>query len=37
MGLMIEHIMGDPLLIEHWNELPDMLADFILNVLKINF
>ena len=36
LGLMIEHIMGDPLLVEHWEELPDVLADFILNALKIN-
>ncbi|MBA3872521.1 MAG: TetR/AcrR family transcriptional regulator [Anaerolineae bacterium] len=36
LGLMIEYIMGDTLLVEHWDELPDVLTDLILNALKLN-
>jgi len=36
MGLVIEYIMGDSTLVEHWDELPDVLTDFVLNALNLN-
>lgn len=33
-GLMLEHIMGDPTLNSQWDDLPDFLADLIMNGLK---
>lgn len=33
LGLMLEHIMGDPLLADHWEQLPEILADLIVNGL----
>ncbi|HEY0734542.1 MAG TPA: TetR/AcrR family transcriptional regulator [Herpetosiphonaceae bacterium] len=32
-GLMLEHIMGDSVVAERWDELPDFLADLLLNGL----
>jgi AcrR family transcriptional regulator len=34
LGLIIQHIMGDPILSEEWDKLPDVLANLILNGLK---
>jgi AcrR family transcriptional regulator len=34
LGLMLEHVMGDPLLAEHWDKLPDVLTDLLLNGLE---
>lgn len=31
MGLMLEHIMGDSTLAEHWDAVPDIAADLIIN------
>lgn len=31
MGLMIEHIMGDRILADHWDSVPDIAADLIIN------
>jgi AcrR family transcriptional regulator len=33
LGLMLEYAMGDGVLTEQWEELPDFLADFIVNGL----
>jgi AcrR family transcriptional regulator len=33
LGLLLEQTMGDPVLAEHWDKLPDLLADLILNGL----
>lgn len=35
LGLTLEHIMGDPTLTEHWDQLPDVLTDLILNGLEV--
>ena len=32
-GLMLEHIMGDSVVAERWDELPDFLADLLVNGL----
>jgi AcrR family transcriptional regulator len=32
-GLMMSHIMGDPVLAEKWDDLPDILADVLLDGL----
>jgi AcrR family transcriptional regulator len=34
MGLMLQHIMGDATLEARWNELPDFLADLILDGVR---
>jgi AcrR family transcriptional regulator len=34
MGLMLQHIMGDKTLEARWDELPDFLADLILDGLR---
>jgi hypothetical protein len=34
MGLMLEHAMGDDTLAAHWEELPDVVVDLIVNGLK---
>lgn len=34
MGLMLEHAMGDETLAAHWDELPDVVVDLIVNGLK---
>jgi AcrR family transcriptional regulator len=34
MGLTLEYTMGDSMLIAQWDQLPDVLADLILNGLK---
>jgi TetR/AcrR family fatty acid metabolism transcriptional regulator len=34
LGLMLEHIMGDALLAEQWDQLPGVLADLIVNGLE---
>jgi AcrR family transcriptional regulator len=31
MGLMLEHIMGDSTLADHWDDVPDIAADLIIN------
>ncbi len=36
MGLIIEYVMGDPTLAAHWDELPDVLTEFVLNALNLN-
>lgn len=36
LGLMVEHVMGDPVLAAHWDELPDVLTDLLVNGLKGN-
>ena len=36
MGLMLMRIMGDPLVTDQWEKLPDLLTDLILNGLKDN-
>jgi AcrR family transcriptional regulator len=33
LGLMVENIMGDTLLAERWDDLPDLLTDLLLNGL----
>ncbi|MDX1990859.1 MAG: hypothetical protein SF029_00620 [bacterium] len=33
MGLMLEHIMGDSTLIDHWEAVPDVLTNLLLNGL----
>ncbi|NJM77474.1 MAG: hypothetical protein HC852_18940 [Acaryochloridaceae cyanobacterium RU_4_10] len=34
MGLMLQHIMGDATLEARWDELPDFLADLILDGVR---
>jgi TetR/AcrR family fatty acid metabolism transcriptional regulator len=34
LGLLLEHIMGDALLAEQWDQLPGVLADLIVNGLE---
>jgi AcrR family transcriptional regulator len=34
MGLMLEHIMGDSTLIDHWETVPDVLTNLLLNGLQ---
>ena len=34
MGLMVEHVIGDPTLAEHWDAVPDIAADLIINGLQ---
>lgn len=34
LGLIIERILGDPLLAERWDDLPDFLADLIVDGLE---
>jgi AcrR family transcriptional regulator len=36
MGLMVEHILGDPLLEEQWEQLPATLTDLLINGLRRN-
>lgn len=36
MGLMLEHIMGDPQIQQQWDELPDFLTDFVLQGIQSN-
>jgi TetR/AcrR family fatty acid metabolism transcriptional regulator len=36
LGLMLEYIMGDPTLNNEWEQVPDVLTDFILNGLNLN-
>lgn len=31
MGLILEHSMGDPVLRERWDDLPDVLTNFVIN------
>lgn len=33
MGLMLEYVMGDPILTDQWDQLPDVLTDLLLNGL----
>ena len=33
LGLILEYAMGDNVLVAHWEQLPDFLADFILKAL----
>lgn len=34
LGLILEHTMGDPVLTDHWDQLPDVVTDLILNGLR---
>lgn len=34
MGLMVSHILDDRVLVDHWDNLPDMISDLLLNGLK---
>ena len=34
MGLMLEHAMGDETLAAHWEELPDVVVNLIVNGLR---
>lgn len=34
LGLMIEHILGDEILARHWEQLPDLITDLLLNGIK---
>jgi AcrR family transcriptional regulator len=33
-GVILERIMGDPMLTEQWDQLPDVITDLVLNGLK---
>jgi len=34
LGLILEHTMGDPVLTDHWDQLPDVVTDLIINGLR---
>jgi TetR/AcrR family fatty acid metabolism transcriptional regulator len=36
MGLMVQYVMGDPVLQTRWGELPDFLTDMLLNGIASN-
>lgn len=33
MGLLVQHVLGDPVLVERWDDLPDFIAELVLNGL----
>jgi len=35
IGLIVEYLIGDQVLQTRWDELPDFLADFILDGLEV--